>query len=56
MCDCNQYDWNGEAPALREWSGEGCGGVVWTRPVCPECGAEVHHPEIRGQPPPAHRS
>jgi hypothetical protein len=56
MYHCDHCSWNGETPALREWSGEGCGGVLWTLPVCPECGEEVHQPEIRRQPPQAHQS
>jgi hypothetical protein len=38
--------WDGETPAGREWVGEGCGGVVWTWRVCPECGAEVYETGI----------
>ena len=34
MYHCDLCGWDGETPALREWVGEGCGGVVWTRPVC----------------------
>jgi hypothetical protein len=56
MYHCDHCSWNGETPVLREWSGKGCGGVLWTLPVCPECGEEVHQPEIRRQPPQAHQS
>jgi predicted RNA-binding Zn-ribbon protein involved in translation (DUF1610 family) len=56
MYHCDQCGWDGETPALREWSGEGCGGVLWTRPVCPECGEEVDHTVILRQPPQAHQS
>jgi hypothetical protein len=44
MYHCDHCGWNGESPDLREWVGAGCGGVVWTRPVCPECEEEVHQP------------
>jgi hypothetical protein len=56
MYHCDPCGWDGETPMLREWVGEGCGGVVWTRPVCPACGAEVHQPVILPQPPQAHQS
>jgi uncharacterized Zn finger protein len=56
MYRCDQCGWNGETPVLREWVGEGCGGVVWTMLVCPECGEEVHQTLIPQQPPQAHQS
>jgi hypothetical protein len=56
MYDCDHCRWRGETSALREWRGEGCGGVWWTLPVCPECGEEVQQIQIRQQPPRAHQS
>ena len=56
MYHCDQCDWDGETPALHEWVGEGCGGVVWTRPICPACAEEVHQTGILQQPPPPHQS
>jgi hypothetical protein len=56
MYRCDQCGWNGETPVLREWVGEGRGGVVWTMLVCPECGEEVHQTLIPQQPPQAHQS
>jgi hypothetical protein len=41
MWHCDACGWHGETPALREWAGEGCGGVVWTLRICPACGEEV---------------
>jgi hypothetical protein len=38
---CDACHWDGDTPALQEWVGEGCGGVVWTLRVCPKCGEEV---------------
>jgi hypothetical protein len=31
---------------LRELIGEGCGGVLWTLRVCPECEEEVYQTVI----------
>jgi predicted RNA-binding Zn-ribbon protein involved in translation (DUF1610 family) len=56
MYHCDHCGWDGEIPALRDWVGEGCGGVVWTLPVCPECGAEVHQPMSLETPPKAQQS
>jgi predicted RNA-binding Zn-ribbon protein involved in translation (DUF1610 family) len=42
MYHCDACGWDGDTPALREWSGEGCGGVLWTLRVCPACGEEVY--------------
>jgi hypothetical protein len=56
MYHCNHCRWTGDTPALREWRGEGCDGVVWTLPVCPECGEEVHQPAIPQQPPQGYQS
>ena len=56
MYHCDHCRWDGETPALREWSGKGCGGVLWTLPVCPECGEEVSQTIISQQPPQAHQS
>jgi hypothetical protein len=56
MYHCDACGWDGETPALREWRGEGCGGVLWTLPVCPECEEEVHQTVILQQPPQAHQS
>jgi hypothetical protein len=53
MYHCDHCGWDGETPELCEWRGEGCGGVLWTLPVCPECGEEVHHVESQRQPPQA---
>jgi helix-turn-helix protein len=39
---CDACGWDGEDPMLSELQGEGCGGVLWTLRVCPECGAEVY--------------
>jgi hypothetical protein len=39
---CDACDWDGENPMLHELQGEGCGGVLWTLRVCPECGEKVH--------------
>ena len=38
---CEACRWEGETPALRELVGAGCGGVLWTLRVCPDCGEEV---------------
>lgn len=46
MYHCDHCGWDGETPDQREWVGEGCGGVLWTLPVCPACGADVHQPVI----------
>jgi predicted RNA-binding Zn-ribbon protein involved in translation (DUF1610 family) len=56
MYHCDACGWDGETPTLSEWSGEGCGGVLWTLRVCPECGEEVHQTVILRQPPKAHQS
>jgi predicted RNA-binding Zn-ribbon protein involved in translation (DUF1610 family) len=42
MYHCDACGWDGDTPALSELSGEGCGGVLWTLRVCPECGEEVY--------------
>jgi predicted RNA-binding Zn-ribbon protein involved in translation (DUF1610 family) len=39
---CDACGWDGETPELRDWVGEGCGGVVWTLRVCPACGEKVY--------------
>ena len=51
MYHCDHCGWDGETPDLREWVGEGCGGVLWTLPVCPACGADVHQPVTLENPP-----
>jgi hypothetical protein len=56
MDRCDHCGWNGEMPALREWRGKGCGGVLWTLPVRPEFGAKVHQTAIPQQPPQAQQS
>jgi predicted RNA-binding Zn-ribbon protein involved in translation (DUF1610 family) len=56
MYQCAHCGWTGETPVLRAWSGEGCGGVLWTLPVCPECGEEVQPPESRRHPSQAQQS
>jgi predicted RNA-binding Zn-ribbon protein involved in translation (DUF1610 family) len=55
MWHCETCGWDGETSALREWTGEGCGGVVWTLHVCPECGEEVSEAVIPRQPPKSNR-
>ena len=39
---CDPCGWDGEEPVLNEIQGEGCGGVLWTLRICPECGDEVY--------------
>jgi len=56
MYHCDHCGWDGETPVLREWRGEGCGGVLWTLPVCPECEEEVSQTVIPQQPLQAHQS
>jgi hypothetical protein len=46
MHHCDACGWDGETPALREWAGEGCGGVLWTLRVCPTCGEEVYETPV----------
>jgi predicted RNA-binding Zn-ribbon protein involved in translation (DUF1610 family) len=46
MYHCDRCGWDGDTPMLREWVGEGCGGVVWTLRDCPECGEEVYETRI----------
>jgi hypothetical protein len=47
---CDACGWDGEDPVLSELQGEGCGGVLWTLRVCPECGEEVYATVIIPQP------
>jgi hypothetical protein len=56
MWHCEACGWNGETPALWELVGEGCGGVVWTLHVCPECGEEVYETVMPRQPPEPNRN
>jgi hypothetical protein len=56
MYHCDHCGWDGESPALREWVGEGCGGVVWTLPACPACGEELDQPVIPQHSPHAQES
>ena len=46
MSHCDACHWTGETSALQEVVGAGCGGVVWTLRVCPECGEEVYETGI----------
>jgi hypothetical protein len=39
---CDNCGWDGEDAVLSELQGGGCGGVLWTLRVCPECGEEVY--------------
>ena len=43
---CEACGWDGEDPVRQELQGEGCGGVLWTLHVCPECGEEVYETGI----------
>jgi hypothetical protein len=49
---CDRCGWDGDTPALHEWVGEGCGGVVWPLHVCPECGEEVYQTAVLDPPGP----
>jgi hypothetical protein len=55
MWHCEACGWDGETPALREWTGEGCGGVVWTLHGCPACGGDVSETVMPRQPPKSNR-
>jgi hypothetical protein len=50
MYHCDACGWDGDTPALQELIGEGCGGVVWTLRVCPECGEEVYDTKVLQDP------
>ena len=46
MYHCDACGWDGDTPTLQDLVGTGCGGVVWTLRVCPECGAEVYETTV----------